>query len=87
MDILDILLKIIDPIEKLISSASDEELAREYEERRKAWLKSGGGEKTTDMLKIDKEMCRRSEEKWKTDPRRDTNPNYRWTDSNRWDKD
>lgn len=25
-------------------------------------------------------------EKWENDPRRNRDPNYRWTDANRWDK-
>lgn len=81
------LLKIVNPLEKWIDSASDEELADGYEERRQTWLKVGGGEKTTEMLRIDREMSKHSAEKWKKDPRRNTDPNYRWTDSNRWDKD
>lgn len=26
-------------------------------------------------------------EEWENDPRRSKDPNFRWTDSNRWDKD
>ena len=32
-------------------------------------------------------MSRRTEEKWEKDPKRNTDPNFRWTDANRWNKD
>lgn len=80
-------MKMIDPIEKWIDTASDEELENGYEKRRKAWLKAGGGEKTTEMLRIDREISKQSAKKWEKYPRRNTDPNFRCTDSNRWDKD
>lgn len=76
--------------EKWLESASDEELADGYEERRVEWLRTGQGgtgEKTTEMKMIDREMSRRSAIKWENDPRRSRDPNFRWTDANRWDKD
>ena len=39
------------------------------------------------MREFLKEMSRRSAEKWERDPRRNTDPHFRWTDANRWDKD
>ena len=77
-------------LDSWLTSASDEELSTAYETRRKEWASTGfggDGEKTPEMKKIDKEMSRRSAEKWKSDPRRNKDPNYRWTDANRWDKD
>lgn len=77
-------------LEKMIDAATDEELANEYETRRQQWAKTGfggDGEKTPEMKAIDREISRRSAEKWEKDPRRNTDPNYRWTDANRWDKD
>lgn len=76
--------------ENWIENASDEELADGYEERRQQWMKDdfgGNGEKTPEMKKIDSEMSRRTAEKWEKDPKRNTDPNFRWTDANRWDKD
>ena len=73
-----------------IENASDDELSDGYEERRQEWARTGfggNGEKTPEMKRIDREMSRRSAEKWENDPRRNTDPNYRWTDANRWDKD
>ena len=79
-----------DGIDKWLSSATDQELDDGYEERRQQWIKDGfggNGEKTPEMKKIDSEMSKRAAEKWEKDPRRNTDPNFRWTDANRWDKD
>ena len=73
-----------------LETASNDELSDGYEERRQEWIRTGfggNGEKTPEMNRIDKEMSRRSAEKWKNDPRRNNDPNYHWTDVNRWDKD
>ena len=79
-----------DDLASWIQSATDQELADAYERRRLEWLKNGQngtGVKTPEMQMIDREMSRRSAEKWKNDPRRNTDPTFRWTDANRWDKD
>ena len=76
--------------EEWVKTASDQELYDEYEKRRQEWMKTGfggNGEKTPEMKLIDREISNRAAEKWKNDPRRNRNPNYRWTDANRWDKD
>ena len=73
-----------------LQSATDQELADGYEVRRVTWLKNGQdgtGIKTPEMQMIEREMSRRSAEKWAKDPRRNTDPNFRWTDANRWEKD
>lgn len=73
-----------------METASDQQLADAYEQRRLQWLKDGQcgtGEKTPEMKMLDREMSRRSAEKWEKDPRRNRDPNFRWTDANRWDKD
>ena len=73
-----------------LESASDAELEEGYEKRRKQWIKDGfggDGEKTYEMKRIDTEISNRSAEKWEKDPRRITDPNFRWTDANRWDRD
>lgn len=72
-----------------LENASDSELSDGYEKRRQDWVNSGfggNGEPTQEMKKINKEMSKRSSEKWEKDPNRNTDPNFRWTDSNRWDK-
>lgn len=79
-----------DDLASWIQSASDQELAAAYERRRLEWLKNGQngtGIKTPEMQMIDREMSRRAAEKWENDPHRNTDPNFRWTDANRWDKD
>ena len=47
-----------------------------------AWLASA-----SDMRKLDLELSRRSAERWKHDPFRNPDPNFRWTDAARWDRD
>lgn len=39
------------------------------------------------MKRLNFEINKRVAEEWKNDPRRNKNPNFRWTDANRWDKD
>ena len=74
-----------DALDEWMESATDEELEEGYEERRLEWLADGGGEKTPEMERIGDEITRRAGEKWEKDPRRNTDPNFRWTDENRWD--
>lgn len=72
---------------------TDEELKNDYEKERQKWIKGGSIEEdnngfgTKKMHKINKEISRRTAKKWKNDPRRNKDPNFRWTDANRWDKD
>ena len=70
-----------------MESASDEELKEAYEERRLRDYKATGV-RTPEMVRLDKEISRRANEKWRKEhPNYNANPNYRWTDANRWDKD
>lgn len=77
--------------EKWVEGASHDELSDAYEEERQQWMKDGfnggTGEKTAKMKRLDKEISKRVDEEWANDPRRNTDPSYRWTDANRWDKD
>ena len=69
---------------------SDEDLEISYEKERQRWMNTGfngDGSHTKKMNRLNKEISRRSAKKWKKDPRRNTDPNFRWTDANRWDKD
>ena len=69
---------------------SDKYLHDSYDKERKRWANTGyngDGSHTRKMNRLDKEMCRRSAKKWKKDPRRSKDPNFRWTDANRWDRD
>lgn len=50
--------------ENLLDTASDEELAYEYEKRRLEWLKDGGGDRTNEMERLNDEMVRRANEKY-----------------------
>lgn len=75
-----------DCFQEWLNKASDEELADAYEVRRIQWLKNGQcgtGERTPEMKRINREMNRRSAIKWENDPKRNRDPNFRWTDANR----
>ena len=64
---------------------TDDELA---EERERVRLRHCDGFDEYDTLRtIDAEINARSNAKYEDDPKRNTDPNYRWTDANRWDKD
>ena len=39
------------------------------------------------MNRLNEEINKRVEEEWENNPERNRDPNYRWTDANRWDKD
>ena len=77
--------------EKWVENASHEELSEAYEDERQQWIKSGydggTGERTVKMKRLNEEINKRVAEEWENDPRRNKDPNYRWTDANRWDKD
>lgn len=67
-----------------------EELDDLYEKRRHEWMKNGwngNGEITPEMKRISNVMSKKSLERWNNNPRRVSDPNYRWTDCNRWDND
>lgn len=77
--------------EKWAEEASHEELSDAYEAERQDWIKNefnnGTGEKTAKMKRLDAEISKRVAKEWENDPRRNKDPNFRWTDANRWDKD
>lgn len=80
----------VDPFDQWIASASLEELKEAYEKRRIEWLdngQNGTGEKTPEMEKLNSAISKKVAELWEKDPRRSKDPNYRWTDANRWEKD
>ncbi len=69
--------------EEWAKTASIEELSAELEKNRQKWLKTGDYGPTENILKS--EMFKRLEEAALNDPFRNTNPNWRWTDKNRWE--
>ena len=77
--------------EKWVEGASHEELSNAYEEERQQWIRDGynggTGEKTAKMKRLNDEINKRVAEEWGNDPKRNRDPNFRWTDANRWDKD
>ena len=77
--------------EKWVEGASHEELSDAYEEEIQQWIRDGynggTGEKTAKMKRLNDEINKRVAEEWENDPRRNRDPNFRWTDVNRWDKD
>mgnify|MGYP004632346841 CR=1 FL=1 len=76
--------------EKWVEGASYEELSDAYEEERQKWIREGynggTGEKTAEMKRLDSEISKRAAEEWENDPRRNKDPNFRWTDANRWEE-
>lgn len=76
--------------DKWVEGASKEELSDAYEEERQEWIKNGyngTGEKNVKMNKLDSEISKRVAEEWENNPRKNKDSNYRWTDTNRWDRD
>nr|MBQ4453177.1 hypothetical protein [Clostridia bacterium] len=76
--------------EALLESGTKSQLEDAYEERRIEWLKNGQngtGEKTLEMKRLDRKISEIAAKEWENDPRRNKDPNFRWTDANRWDKD
>ena len=62
-----------------------EELYKEYEKLRLENLIQGGGGRTPEMERINKEINKIVAKEWENNPNR--NPNSHWTDVNRWEKD
>lgn len=65
--------------------ASREELEETYEKLRLEFCKTGV--KTFDMEQIGQELGKRGAKEWFEKHPPNTNPNFRWTDANRWDRD
>lgn len=73
-----------------VKDASDTELEYAYEIRRIDWLnndQNGTGIITPEMRIISDETYRRFVEKWEMNPNRNTDPHFRWSDANRWERD
>ena len=65
--------------------ASKEELEEIYEKLRLDFIKTGV--KTFEMEKISQELGERGAKEWFEKHPPNLDPNFRWTDINRWDKD
>ena len=73
-----------DDIDELIAHGTDEELHSAYDELRVTdFYKTG--KMSVNMKRLSDEMTRRANERWMHNPNRNTDPNYRWTDANRWE--
>lgn len=68
-----------------LSKLSKDELCDEYEQLRQEWAAQGGGDRTPEMERINDEINKRVAEEWMNNPNR--NPDFHWTDANRWEKD
>jgi hypothetical protein len=68
-----------------LKSATKEELEEAHEKLRIDFLKTGI--KEYPMEQISQELGNRGAEEWFRHHPRNVDPNYRWTDANRWDKD
>lgn len=73
----------LDQFKEWAKTATKEELSEELEKNRQRYLRTGDRGPTESTLQ--KEMYKRLEEEAKNDPYRNTDPNYRWTDKNRWE--
>lgn len=80
-------LKDKESFEKWILNASDEDLDRAYEKERLERVSRGEEQTSHRMRRISNEMNERAAIKAQNDPKRNKNPNFRWTDEARWDKD
>ncbi|MCI6036745.1 MAG: hypothetical protein MR748_02010 [Clostridiales bacterium] len=65
--------------------ASKEELEEAYERLRQIFCKTGT--KPIGMEQISHELGERGAKEWFEKHPPNTDPNFRWTDANRWDKD
>ena len=65
--------------------ASTEELREAYEELRKEFCKTGY--KPFGMEQISRELGDRHAKEWFAKHPPNLDPNFRWTDANRWDRD
>lgn len=68
-----------------IKTAPDEDLEEAYEKLRLEFCKTGV--RTPEMEKINHELGVRGAEEWFKKHPRNTDPSFRWTDANRWEKD
>ncbi len=68
-----------------VKLASNEELDEVYEKLRLDFCKTGV--RTAEMEKISTELGERGAKEWFAKHPPNLDPNFRWTDANRWDKD
>lgn len=67
---------LFDKLFKTLNTASDDELASDYEELRLSWLKDGDSDKRNKMYRIDEEMVKRANEKYEKE-HPDAKPRHR----------
>ena len=81
---------------KWFKKASESELKREREKVRRAYcnsyndgLSDSEASRLYDLLSVfDEELAKKwDSSEWENNPKRNRDPNYRWTDKNRWEKD
>lgn len=72
---------------ELASRFWDKSRADQLRERVRDGYNGGTGEKTAKMNRLNDEINKRVAKEWENAPRRNRDPNFRWTDANRWDKD
>jgi len=68
-----------------LKNASTEELEGAYEKMRLDYCKTGT--KSVEMQKIGEELSDRGAKEWFKKHPPNPDPNFRWTDANRWDQD
>ena len=68
-----------------LKKASQDELKEVYEKLRLDFCRTGN--KSYEMEKISQELGIRGAKEWFKNHPPNNNPNFRWTDANRWDKD
>lgn len=73
------------PFADWLKIASKEELEEAYEKLRLTFCKTGI--RTKDMEQISQELGERGAKEWFKIHPKNIDPNFRWTDANRWDRD
>ena len=73
------------PFSDWIKNAPTKELDETYEIMRSEFCKTGT--KPFGMEQISQELGERGAQEWFAKHPRNTDPNFRWTDANRWDRD
>lgn len=73
------------PFSEWVKNAKNDELETAYEKMRLEFCKTGV--KSSEMEIISRELGERGAKEWFEKHPNSYNPNFRWTDANRWDKD
>ncbi len=76
--------------EEWITHATHKELLDAYDKERERMRANGyrdskNGRTTPLMDRLNEELKKHAEKEWENDPRRSKDPNFHWSDKNRWE--